>query len=333
MTEVPRKILVVALDNLGDAVMASAVLTPLKKSFPSAFVGLWAKEYTAGLFDGHPALDRVHAADPFWDTSPGVPPGGFAHFYSTIQAIRHENYDTALLLNTEWRRALAARLAGIGRRVGYDRRHSRIFLTRALPVASGVRHFVDDHRALLEQGLGVAPDAEPFSRLAVTAREQMEFEQWRVLSGVAAKKYWVAHLFSGDPLKNWPIARWIELMDRLEREPSGQRCVVLLGPSEDKKLSTEQRADLQKRALFVIAPPLGLLKTVLSNASVVVDGDSGPGHVAAALGTPLVSLFGPTNPARSRPVGPGATRTVSALAVADIAVDDVLRAMKDLGRV
>ncbi len=216
MNDSPRKILVVALDNLGDAVMASSVLAPLKKIFPSAFVGLWVKQYTAGLFSAHPFVDGIHAADPFWDTSPGLPSGGVARFFSTIKTIRAQRYDTALLLNTEWRRALAALLSGIPNRVGYDRRHSRLVLTKAVQVAPVLQHFVDDHRILLEKGLGISVDADMcVSRLAVGASEKAEFESWRHRHGVAPKKYWAAHFFSGDPLKNWPVDRWLELLSKV----------------------------------------------------------------------------------------------------------------------
>ncbi len=86
---------------------------------------------------------------------------------------------------------------------------------------------------------------------------------------------------------------------------------------------------LNIQAIVVKEPTLGLLKAVLENATVAVDGDSGPGHVAAALQTPVVSLFGATNPLRSRPMGTGPARIVSARVVADIAVEDVWAAMND----
>jgi ADP-heptose:LPS heptosyltransferase len=326
----PRKILVVALDNLGDAVMASTVLAPLKTAFPSAFVGMWAKRYAAGLFDGHPHLDRVHAADPFWDASPGVPPGRLGDFVSTLGAIRAERYDVAVLLNTEWRRALAARLAGIRRRVGFDRRHSRRLLTTAVATPALVQHFVDDHRLLLETGLNVqVPMAAYVSELFLTDAEDAQARRWLESQSSAPQRYWVAHLFSGDLRKNWPLEKWLALIARARDQWPQRACVVVLGPAEDRQLPQRDLDVLKSRAALLQAPSLGLLKGILRHAAAVVDGDSGPGHVAAALRTPTISLFGPTNPLRSRPMGLGPTRIVSARAVADIAVETVWTALAD----
>lgn len=324
----PQKILVVSLDNVGDAVMASAILAPLKSAFPTAQIGLWAKQYTAELFEGHPSLNKIHAADPFWDTSPGVPAGGITEFYRVLGTIRTEHYDTTVLLNTEWRRALSTQFAGIRQRIGYNRRHSRLFLTTAISPANSVQHFIDDHRVLLERGFGISIQPETcLASLALSATDLAKFDIWHRGHGVGAKQYWVAHLFSGDIKKNWPISMWLRLItDANERWPD-RRCVVLLGPSEKDRLSASQMDLLSTHAHVVNSPSLGLLKTLLANACVVVDGDSGPGHVAAAVGTPVVSLFGPTNPLRSRPLGTAATCIVSAATVADIAVADVWRAM------
>jgi ADP-heptose:LPS heptosyltransferase len=328
MSGASRKILVVALDNLGDAVMASAVLAPLKKFMPGLVIGLWVKRYAAGLFTGDPNVDHLHAADPFWDRSPGVAAGGVRDFYATLQSIRAIGYDTALLLNTEWRRALACRFAGIANRVGYDRRHSRPFLTTALAPAKTIQHFTEDHRALVEKALEVSTGPLT-ARLSIDAAGAAAFERWRRDSGVAGA-YWVAHLFSGDALKNWPVARWLELIAKAAMQWPNRRCVVLLGPTERGRLDAKQLSELEAGATILDAPSLELMKAVLGHAALIVDGDSGPGHVAAALGRPVVSLFGPTHPLRSRPLGGAPARIVSALATADIAVADVWAAMADI---
>src|SRR5262245_8094718 len=94
----PLKVLVVALDNLGDAVMASSVLPPLRRKYPSAKIGLWVKNYTASLFEGHSMVDRLHGCDPFWDRSPGRGKGTMADFRRTMEDIQKEKYRVALVV-------------------------------------------------------------------------------------------------------------------------------------------------------------------------------------------------------------------------------------------
>ena len=141
-----RKILVVVLDNLGDTIMATSVCRPLRTLFPQALIGFWVKSYVAGSLEGHSLIDRLHASDPFWDSSPGHPKGSWAEFKSVLNQIKKENYDAALILNTEWRRSAACWWIRIPERVGFKRRKSAVFLTKGFEKPVDGQHFIDDHR-------------------------------------------------------------------------------------------------------------------------------------------------------------------------------------------
>lgn len=322
--DAPRKILVVALDNLGDAVMASSILAPLKRLFPESKVGIWVKDYAAELFDGHPAIDAVHACDPFWDRSPGKAKGALGPFLRAWNGIRRERYDAALILNAEWRRALSCALAGIPRRLGYRGRKSGLFLTEAFaPPAEGA-HFSDEHRGLLERygGEPLAPE-ECLPSLAVGERDESWWRSWSAEKGLRDGEFTVLHLFSGDEEKNWPLSGWAELIRRRPEE----RFVVLCGPGEEARLGP-RRKELERAGVDMLAAPsLGRLKAALSHARLVVGGDSGPEHAAAALGTNVLSLFGPTNPRRSGPRGRGELKVLTKAPLRDLPAGDVLAAM------
>src|SRR5882672_7904826 len=143
-----KKILVVALDNIGDAVMATAMLRPLKERYPEATVGFWTKKYAADLFLDQSLLDILHASDPFWDTSPGHGKGPWAEFKKVFWHVRATGYDLVFILNTEWRRSLACWLAKIPHRVGYNRRQSRFFLNFPVDGPAPGGHNLDDNKGL-----------------------------------------------------------------------------------------------------------------------------------------------------------------------------------------
>src|SRR5580765_2803560 len=102
-SSLPPKILVVSLDNLGDAVMATSILKPLREIFPDSQIGMFVKKYVDGLLDDHPRIQKIHLADPFWDTAPGVEKGSLSDYLAILKSIRKENYTHAFILNTEWR--------------------------------------------------------------------------------------------------------------------------------------------------------------------------------------------------------------------------------------
>lgn len=323
-----KNILVVALDNLGDAVMATSVFKPLKKLAPQASIGFWVKEYAADLFRDQSLIDVVHASDPFWDKAPGQNKGQIWKFRRVLGEIKHRKYDVAIVLNAEWRRSAACRWIGVPTRIGYRRKKSGPFLTQAYPAAPALQHFVDDHRQLLEiwTGQGVALD-DAIPRLEGTPLETSWWQDWAKARGLADKSYIVIHLFSGDEDKNWPLSCWVELLEtRLKRNDS-ERFVLVCGPGEEPKLSPYKHRLDRSEIVFLIRPRLLELKAVIAHARAVLGGDSGLGHVAAAMGTPVLSLFGITHPERSRPMGHGRVHVLQQDPLRRLPVEAVLKTM------
>lgn len=304
----PGKVLVVVLDNLGDTVMATAVLRPLKRALPGARIGMFVKRYAGDILADHSLIDRLHLADPFWDASPGQKRGGVAAYLKAAFAIRREGYDAALLLNTEFRRAFTALAAGIPTRVGYQRRWASDFLTIGLPPTDGKSHFIVDHRRLVEALTPVATAEEFTPRLEVSQEDAGWADTWRNADGWTNARPVAIHPFSGDERKNWPLDRWPALVERLGRAGAGP-FVVFCSSAEKLRLAnwSGRAAPLVR---FVAGAPLRQVKALLSRSSLLIGGDSGLGHVAAALGTPVLSLFGPGSPGRSGPVGRGAVRVI-----------------------
>lgn len=317
-----RKILVVVLDNIGDAVMATALIRPLKRLYPHAQIGFWTKEYAADLFQDQSLIDFHHHCDPFWDKSPGHEKGTWKNFWTAFCEIRRTKYDSVYVLNAEWRRSLAVRLAGIPERVGLNRRKSRFFLTRVSPVSKNSQHFVEDHLSLLPH-----ESDDCFPRLELNAEENRKWVDWSRKTKWDAGSYLAVHPFSGDERKTWPLSCWTELVQNLFTEKKVSRFLILCGPGEEGRLQ-QMISNLPGGPIQILAAGrLSLLKAVLGHALALVGGDSGPGHIAAALGVPVLSLFGNTDPIRSRPMGHVRLKTLHKNPIHQISVMEVKEAL------
>lgn len=326
-----NSVLIVLFDNLGDTVMATSVIRPLRAHLPGVRLGAWVKSYAAGLFEGTGLVERVHGADPFWDRSPGRAAGSRSDFWRALREVRAARYDAALVLNAEWRRALACRLSGIGARVGFGRRKSGIFLSHAFASPAGDDHFTADHRRLLEQWTGRLIDpgaALPF--LTCSSDDEKAADAWLAAAGWAPRSFVAVHPFSGDERKNWPMDLWARVFRELGARHPSLNFLVTCGASEESRVPAVIDGLTPLRLRVLAGAPLGLLKGLLARAAGFAGGDSGPGHIAAALGTPVVSLFGPTNPARSRPIGPAVVRLLREADVAAIPVSSVVRELDTL---
>ncbi len=289
------KVLIVVLDNLGDAVMATALLGPLRRRYPQAELGLWVKEYASGLFDLEGV--RIHAADPFWDKAPGRGKGPLGPFVRALREIRSVGYDLALVLNADWRRSLACLCAGIENRVGHRRHQSGLFLTRSL--SERKCHVVEAHADLLAAWTQAQiSDDDLLPQIGLSEEQKERGRSWRKSLGWEKNTVAVTHATTGDPEKNWPLAHWHSLFRILRAQRPKLRFVVLSSALERPLLE-----DALGDAAAIICGSVAEMKPVLSQADFFIGGDSGPGHMAAALGAPVLSLFGPTDPGRYRPVG------------------------------
>lgn len=326
-----KKILVVVLDNLGDTIMATSVLKPLKRLYPHAQIGFWTKNYAADLLHDQSLIDTLHASDPFWDVSPGHAKGSRRAFFKTVWAIRRAKYDLAVVLNAEWRRAGFVRLAGIPIRLGLDRRKSQFFLTKAFPVPPAPSHFVDDHLSILKNWSGQTMDSEEcWPRLELNLQEKKDWTFWSEKTGWASKSFLAVHPFAGDILKTWPLSRWTELLQNLFSKNKNTRALILCGPGEEGKLYQLMGHLPPGRLQALTGVPLSTIKAILAHAQLLVGGDSGPGHIAAAIGVPVLSLFSMTDPKRSRPMGHVPLQIIQRDPISSIEVAEVEQALDQM---
>ena len=172
--------------------------------------------------------------------------------------------------------------------------------TCALPILHAV-----DRYLLVAKAVGAAESGTPEFRFRIPQTDHEEVDRLLSRSGVMPGTSWVAMNVSARwPTKRWPTASFAEVADRLRQE--GWGAVVMIGGPDERTDVAAVSAMMKTPAIDLAgATTVGLLPALLSKASLLMTNDSGPMHIAAAVGTPVVALFGPTSAVRTGPYGVG----------------------------
>jgi heptosyltransferase-2 len=293
-----RRVVIRAPNWLGDAVLALPAMAALRRHFAHASLTVAAPAGVAALFRE--------------DT--GVLPDGVlvlpASPRETVRALREGKFDLGVLFPNSFRSAWMLRRAGVPQRWGVARSARGFLLTRkSTRGGSGGGHHADYYRALV-RGLGVECDDRP-PELAPSPAGKASAIKLLPRAGVStnARLIGVAPGAAYGQAKQWPPARMAEVIARLVQEHD-VTC-VLLGATHDRPAAREIESWLrshapgaQARVLdFVGRTDLGSLVGLAAMCRVFVSNDSGAMHVAAATGTPVVAMFGPTDERATRPLG------------------------------
>jgi heptosyltransferase II len=279
-----ERVLVRAPNWLGDAVLSLAAVRDLRRNFPRARIEVLARPAVAALYGAVTEVDATRES------------GGVRADARAVAGA----FDAGVLLTNSFGSALALRLAGIPERWGYATDGRGALLTRrarVLPAVRG-RSQVYYYRAMLA-GVGLRVTAEPETRLRAPAAWLDRADQ---LLGPGHSIGLNPGAAFG-PAKRWPLARFAAVGDRLAQRTGAQ--VVILGAPSERPLAQAVAAAMRHPAR-VLAGETSLpdLAGVLSRLRVLVTNDSGPMHLASALGTPVAAVFGPTDARETAPVGP-----------------------------
>jgi len=291
-------LLVVGPNWIGDAVMSTPALANLRRGLPKAKIDLLVPGSVAPLFEDHPHLDRVLIRD---DRQPW-------HTRVThLLALRRSAYNAVLLLPNSFRTALYARLVGSPIRVGYATDGRRWLLTHPVSAADGPpSHQVDAYLRLIA-ALGL-PVVERVPMLAPTVKAEIEAERLWKAQGIGRDEL-VIGICPGaafGPAKRWWPERFARLADRLI-VPGGFR-VVFFGSADEIPLVEQIRAQMTHAAASLAGQDtLGSFMALAARCTAMITNDSGSMHIANAVGTRVVALFGATDPRRTAPTAAPAT--------------------------
>lgn len=297
----PRRILIIKPSSLGDVVHALPVLAALRRAWPGAHIAWLIGAAFAPLLAGHPLLDDLILFDRTRFGRMWRSPRVLTDFCRFVGSIRARRFDLVLDLQGLLRSGLIAFFSGAPQRVGFAgaREGAWLCYSRRVRTDAAGPHAVEQLGALCE-ALGARFDPHEFP-LAVHADERAAARRMLTAAGLPDGADFVAVLPGARwDSKLWPAARFGELLDQLGA--AGCPPAVLLGSPDEQNRAAEIMAAARSPVVSLVGrTSLRELVATLSLARVVASQDSGPMHIAAALGRPLVALFGPTNPNRTGP--------------------------------
>jgi len=294
------RILIIKPSSLGDVIHALPVLAEVRRAYSRAHIAWLANTDYAGLLDGHPYLDEVILFDRKRFGKLWRQPTIVADLARIVTFVRRREFDVVLDLQGLLRSALLSWVSGAHVRIGFAdaRELAPLFYTHRVRCPPGVRHAVD-RNLCVARALGIEPGLPRFE-LGLRAEER---EAARRMAAAAAgrplQRFYALLPGARWESKRWPPQRWAELIGQLREE--GHEC-VLLGGAEDRPIARQIARDCSVPVVSLVGQTtLRQLVALLDVAECVICHDSGPMHIAAALGRPLVALFGPTSPLRTRP--------------------------------
>jgi heptosyltransferase-1 len=287
---VAGRYLIVRLGSLGDLVHTLPAVSALRTAEPDARIDWLVDAVHRELLDLVPILSSVIALE-----RPSA-----RGWLDVRRQLRHRGYDTAADFQGLIKSAVLARLSGARRVVGFDRAElrepaARFFYTERVAVGPP-GHVIDKNLRLAARlGAVAGPPSFPLAPVTSAALE--------ALRGRGVDRFVLLNCGAAWPNKRWPADRFGRLATWIQ-ETYSLPSVVLWGPGEEELAAAAVRAS---NGAALAAPPTSLTDLIgLSRAaSLLVSGDTGPTHIACAVGTPIVALFGPTDPVRNGPWGAG----------------------------
>lgn len=299
-------ILLVRLRLVGDVVFTTPAIRALRRHYPDANISYIVEEEAAPVVRGNPHLDEVIVV-----CSPRAT-GRLRSDLALVRRLRAERYDLAIDFHCGPRSSLLTWLSGAPKRIGFEvAGRSWMYTTRvARPRTLRPRHSVDTQWDLLLP-LGIAPSDPETDPTEMVADPAAAATVDRRLADAGVKRrapMVVVHVSAGNPFRRWPAESFVDLICRLASANPGRRIVLTSGPSDAgaaTRVADLARARLpaaEREAVLTIGEfDLSELRALIGRASVYIGGDSGPLHVAGTTGVPVVGLYGPTLPVRSRP--------------------------------
>ena len=298
-----ERIVVRGTNWVGDAVMTIPALRQLRRLFPNAHITLATRAWAEGLFADADFLDdlQVHEGS------------GLRSVVQQVRQWRKRNFDLAILLPNSLETALVASLARVPVRIGYatDGRQALLTHPLALPEWRESKHevfyylkIIAELEWLIKQEQSFL-DTQPNGSLEVSETRKSIARDFLRTRGVGEGRSLVA-LCPGSinsRAKRWPAERYAELADRLIDELGAQ--VLLIGSSAEAEVSLEVSRQMRNQPLMLTGQTdLAELVATLSLVNLLVTNDTGPAHIASALGRSTLVIFGPTNPLTTRPFSP-----------------------------
>ncbi|MFA5116921.1 MAG: lipopolysaccharide heptosyltransferase II [Candidatus Omnitrophota bacterium] len=280
-----KRILIVRTDRIGDVILSTPVIKAFRDYYPNAHIAMMVRPYTADIVDGNPYLDEVIVYDK---------DGAHKSWQDSMKfafELRKKNFDLALVLHPTQSAHLITFIAGIDKRVGYNRKWG-FLLTDPLPHTKewGEKHEMEYNLDMV-RNLGLEPkDRSLF--LPIKDESEKWVDELIGKSGIRQNDKIVAiSPGASDPTKEWVMERFAQVADALSVKYSFS--VIIVGAPQEAELTNRVRMTMHRFAVDLGGKTsVSQLASVLKRCSLFVGMDSGVMHMACALGLPVVALYG-----------------------------------------
>jgi ADP-heptose:LPS heptosyltransferase len=291
----PKRILLLRIERIGDLLMTLDAIADVVAAAPGAEIELVVGSWNADIARAIPGIHSVETLDASWLAREGTG-AGLASMISTARAWKRRRYDLAINFEPDIRSHLVLAAAGAARTAGFSTGGGGPLLDVALPFDPR-RHTGENARRLAAAALDARARAAR-ARLNIPAEHRHRATE---ILGAARRPLVGIHASGGRAIKQWPPERFGQVGERLARERGA--TIVLTGTDADAPLVAEVRRAIPAASVVDVSGSRDLLTVaaILEQLDVYVTGDTGPMHLAAAVGTPVVAVFGPSDPSRYAP--------------------------------
>ncbi len=296
------KIVVRGTNWVGDAVMTIPALRELRRVFPESEITLHTRLWAKGIFEDADFIDEILTFEP--------EKSAFKTVLAQAKTLQNKAFDLAILLPNSFESALAAKLGNVKKRFGYAKDARSFLLTDAvkIPVWKNTKHEVFYYLNLIAEvendffGTKSVLESEPRFDLIVSNERKSQARKILEANGVDLTKKIVAFCpgSTNSRAKRWQAESYAELNDKIQTELKAN--VILIGAPNELNVSIETAEKSKLKPVILTGKTdLSEATAILSLCDLLVSNDTGPAHVAAALGTKTVVIFGPTNPLTTKP--------------------------------
>ena len=293
----PKRILVVKLDHLGDVLLSTPVFSNLSQAYPDAELHALTGAWSRIVLEKHPDVSKVleYNSPAFSRTGE---PTSLKQTFQLYRELRHQKYDLTVELRGDWRTVCFALLRVTPKRL--SRAALQVASKLGFPRFTGTHETTRNLDVLRKANIPTPVQTTTFS---VTTEDKKWASDFLTTYQMNRERPWVAiHPGSPIPLKRWASERYAELADWL----IAQKCaeILFVGVEAEIPIITEIQRRMQAESNNIAGKTtLTQLASILHTCNVFIGNDSGPMHLAAAVGTRTIGLYGPGDPTRFGPVG------------------------------
>ena len=299
-----RRLLIIRPDHLGDVLLSTPAIQAIKRKRPDMSIHVLCGEWAADLLSNYDEIDLALTLrfPGFQRHASSRPPNPWLLAVKSAQMLRQIGYSSAIIMRRDhWWGAMLAFFAGIRERIGYDLPNVAPFLTTALKYRQ--QHAVEQNLRLAEPWTGAIKPDQIQLMYPLESDDKTYIDKYLAEWQIPPDQPVICiHPGAGAAVKLWPADKWAAVADILAAQFSS--AIIFTGSSSEAALISDITAKMKAKAYTIAgATRIGQLAALYKRSLLVLGPDSGPMHLAAAVATPTVTLFGPADPAEFAPWG------------------------------